>query len=1129
VFLCQSKSKKYYKCIASLFFLIVSNFCYAQTLTKIELNEDDFLLLDIHLDGQLIVRSSDGYFSDKHQLFAIDQIFDALKIRYTISDSTLTIWKDDQATEFTLADDNTSGGGVWASDGFYFFVELELFKKIFDINTKFSSSELTLKIRTLGQFEFPIVKLRKLAIQRQFNKHLQINNTSKVLLPITIDDKYRLFTVPHGRVVISADVDSRSNSFIGSTQLTSDLLYHSANLTLSKNIDSDLSTNLTLSRYKTSPDELVLGAFDNYRLGDISGISNNLNSASSSGLGMSFHRKPANYRSSNSYIDIREIAPPGWEAELFRNQAYIDKQTVPLDGQLLFEEVPVNYGSNSFVIKLFGPFGEEKIVTRTVKLVKNGLSEGQIAYSVFALDKNHRMLETNDQDDYKLTDFGGTVDYGITDLWQLGLAYNYINSDMAFFNVKNAFSLPSFLIENNLSISDDLSYAQSTTVQGSIFVKDYYTLAFNSSDNFDSDKVSTQNRKQEDYSFSYTMPRNNFTNTFSIKYDSYDTRKILRASHGVSFNVWDVAMNHRLNYTQVKDEGNDFDNITGAIGLSGNIYDSLRLSGSISYDPEYEDIILPSSSFKLEQKIEGFWNETHYITGRVTPLGAKESSRWRLNYRVASYSNNMRFTFGSYYDDNDEWGVSLGLQFFLGYDYRNNRLMISESLSTGVATLDIHTYLDRHLNGEPDVLDYNISGVNFGGLNQWKNITSGENGRTILPGVAVNGAFPFSATWKDGATTINRDYTIYTHSGAYVDVNMPFFLSTDLTGFIVRQKSGVEAGIRNAEIQLLDKKLNVLQTRESDRDGYFEFLGLRPNTYTLRVSQRYLSNKDYTGEVIGYEVTTGGQGGFVELPVINLTRKAESDAKKSEDIVLFLMNESNSEAIIWDDDEKIRQNYFTLPTNKSISAKHSLTQSPEGNNLKEDKKSQKEKQSPNGNIFYKSIGKGVIENSSLLKIASLNKKVINIEGGLPTVRIRSLKEVNVAPSEAIIIKQELENSQAAVNINVAPSPEKIIDLPFPKVASNVAEIKPLNKTDNQWRIQFFAITAKLELSTIESQYLKIGKLFDATKVNANGVVFHCLISQSFATKKRALDKLAVMGVNGWVNQSKNYDYITAIN
>jgi hypothetical protein len=751
-------------------------------------------------------------------------------------------------------------------------------------------------------------------------------------VPITIADQYRLFTVPHGRVRIAAETNKNDSGINGSVQLVSDLLYHSANLTLSDNTNSDFAARLVLSRFKTEPNKPILGLYDQYQLGDISSITNGISTNTSGGIGISFNKLGNdNFRQTNQAINLQEIAPPGWEAELFRNNIFLAATTVPNNGLLNFDDVEVEYGINNYEIKLYGPFGETQIRRKKLDLTQNALKKGQFTHGVYALDSNHRLINDQSDEDYKFTDFGATIDYGVTDNWQIGFGFAGIKDDQQFYNLSNALSLPGFLVENDLSIDQAGNYAQITSVKGSLFERDSYSLVFESSDDFVSDKTQAvgQNKSLRG---TYSRPTDFANINFSASYSEDDFTKRSNLSNRISKNLGQLIVRHDLNYTRINSDQIKEDVISGVLGLSGTLPYKFRISANIGYVPESDDVISKSSSLLLQKNLRDAWDGFHSFNINYLPL-AESTAAWRFSHRAAWQADEFQLNVSTSYDKQNEWSFQLGIQLFLGYDYRNNKFLLNQNIQSNTATLDIHSYLDRQLNGVPDPLDYNLNDVEFYGNPEWASMESGENGRTILPGVTAVTPFSFGAKWKQGSNTINNDYVVYTHPGAYVDVNMPFVLSTDLIGFVLRIKGEQEVGIQNITIELSNIDGAVLQNIETDLDGYYEFNGLSPGQYKIRVSDSNLQDQGYTSETIGFSLLTGGQGGFSELPTIKLRRISDPSDRGEQAISPHNLNSKNSEPVIWDEDPEVMRNYFTLPTKNKIMAKYSLTQDKQDEDL----------------------------------------------------------------------------------------------------------------------------------------------------------------------------------------------------
>jgi 5-hydroxyisourate hydrolase-like protein (transthyretin family) len=1120
---------------------------HAQSANKVNLNEDDILLFDIRLNNRTVASSVESYSVNQQILVAADSLFDALKLRYQITDNSLTIWKNDAvhviALDPTLAEktpDSQNNHAMWASDGFYLFVDLFTLKNLFEVTIEPSLTTQIISIKTDDKkYVFPLQQLAKLDKRRQLNRYYARSDDQVSGPKITIEDQYRLLTMPHGRVSTNMALNNDQNTFNSSAQLTGDFLYHSANLTLSQPDVGDLTANMVLSRYKTAPTKFILGLFDSYSIGSVSGISNALTTSSNGGLGIKAYRAPRGYRQGNLETTLEEIAPPGWDAELYHNRVFVTAVVVPDSGRLLFEDLALDYGANSFEIRLYGPFGEEQKIIKFIKVNKNALGKGQFAYSLSALDKNHTLFNDESTKGYGITNVSGAFDYGVTDQWQFGFGLASINndeksdfkSDEQLYNFKNVFSFPNFLVENNIALNQDGSYAQETSLTGSIFNRDNYSLRFDSADNFQSEQVSAKNDKFSRYAANYSIPFDSFRTNFGVDYSKNNDSQGYSFSHGLSTRFAGISINHNLTYRNGETLTGETSSISGTIGLGGVIrfekkpwstmvegildalFNGLSISGSINYDPKGDDLISQSSTIKIQKRFKDYFDINHYLSMRYLPL-SDGNANWQLQHKVAWYSDHLETNFSTSYDSTDRWNLQLGVRFFLGYDYHNNRILVNNRLSNSTATLDVHTYLDRQLNGVPDVLDYNLQDVSFKGNKVWDTIKSGRKGRTILPGVTPNGVFAFSAEWQEGSQTVNNDYVVYTHPGAYIDVNMPFFLSTDLTGFVVRQQGINEVGLKNVEIQLLDHNNQILKSVETDDDGYYEFLSLKPGDFQIQIADVYLRDQGMTGMVTGYKVATSGQGGYVELPVLNLRRVQNEADIDAENNLPYLLNKDNSEAMVWHEDEKIKQNYFTLPTKNTVTAKYSL---PQAND--EDEKTAESDDTDDNNL----VKSKEVSNTKVRAKAQIWPKIQAVNGLLPTLTIKSLpiqtvndskqSAVNLAAESVVVVGQVIKQNGF------------VDEFPQTEVANNDLDTNTNKLHSDAWIIQFQA--AKFEMNKrIIAQYSAIGPLYIAQKNNTD---LRYLVSNSFVSKAAAQLALQQAGLDGWVTKTNSLKNIEKIN
>jgi hypothetical protein len=266
---------------------------------------------------------------------------------------------------------------------------------------------------------------------------------------------------------------------------------------------------------------------------------------------------------------------------------------------------------------------------------------------------------------------------------------------------------------------------------------------------------------------------------------------------------------------------------------------------------------------------------------------------------------------------------------------------------------------------------------------------------------------------------------------------MPFVLSTELVGFVLRIQNEQEIGMQNVSMELTDENGELIQVRDTDIDGYYEFNGLPPGQYGLRVSDSNLVDKGLTTEIAGYSILTGGQGGYSELPAFRLRRLNNEESSAAQDTVVFSLNAENTEPVVWDEDANKRQNYFTLPTKNRVIAKHSLTQdlvasSPLNESAKVndiiDTSLQQERQHHVANV--------PITNS--LPVLSR----LSISGGLPTVSISvpiTNQKNNVPPQQVIsAVAKETASSPQVASVSALPTFQEN-NVTLQQVISAVAE------------------------------------------------------------------------------------------
>ena len=105
-----------------------------------------------------------------------------------------------------------------------------------------------------------------------------------------------------------------------------------------------------------------------------------LNSAT--GNGVTIGNRPLNQPTRFDRHSLQGALPPGWDVELFFNEALIAFQQSRPDGKYTFDDLPLVYGTNEFRLVFHGPLGQLRVERQNFLLEQSLLAPGQVYYSL---------------------------------------------------------------------------------------------------------------------------------------------------------------------------------------------------------------------------------------------------------------------------------------------------------------------------------------------------------------------------------------------------------------------------------------------------------------------------------------------------------------------------------------------------------------------------------------------------------------------------------------------------------------------------------------------------------------------------------------------------------------------------
>lgn len=205
---------------------------------------------------------------------------------------------------------------------------------------------------------------------------------------------WALASWPHVTLNVAGAYDERAGAAIvqANALAEGDLLWATGRLAVAGTSQGGFDARLTLSRQDPQAGLLGLGGTI-IEAGDIAVTANPLLQRNLFGVGVRFGREPLGAVGEFDRSDLIGDAPPGWQAELFRDSELLGFQTIADDGRYFFPQVPVLFGLNRFRIVLYGPAGERREIPRNIDIGGSLIRPGELRYNVVAMKQGYALFD----------------------------------------------------------------------------------------------------------------------------------------------------------------------------------------------------------------------------------------------------------------------------------------------------------------------------------------------------------------------------------------------------------------------------------------------------------------------------------------------------------------------------------------------------------------------------------------------------------------------------------------------------------------------------------------------------------------------------------------------------------------
>ncbi len=595
--------------------------------------------------------------------------------------------------------------------------------------------------------------------------------------------------------------------------------------------------------------------------------------------------------------DIRTIEGdyyPGWEVELYLNNALVGYQTIDETGHYTFNDVILFEGNNDFLLKFYGPTGQVDEKKRRIIVGDNASDLRKLRYSFSVTQPNKQVINIDNQVMQEAENDAYQVGFSSRFLLfkQLGFSFGAQQASRILDDENNLINGPDDPAIDPLAepALDDPEYR--TFRYYSWGAQSYFgglSLGFNSTTeengathygaNLGGSLVGTLYQFRalqydEDAAFGgkiYTEDDNPLLNTYELslnkRWGSHSF--ILRGANnrykigesnngrlGYSTQFGMLGFSTALEYlentvvlseeTDVLDENiNDANAVnglekylTGATFLSLSRRDvSFRLSGAYTIEPTNTlNAVSLSTAWRLDDQANLDASINHNLLTNSTFY------RLGLSWALPSF----RIVPSIAYSDTGFWQgqmqVSASLGNRTGRIGNYYRLGSDPTLTQGA--IRARLFEDTNRNGRYEIGEELLSGGELHAVQARRHARSNKAGVAWLESMPSWGVTDIQVNENSidaGYMAMARDeFSIVSRPGRAIELDVPFTRVGEVDGSVMMSDGDFSVEAKGVTVLLISSTGDVAAEHTTDSQGYFNFARVKPDTYRFKVKDHIL-------------------------------------------------------------------------------------------------------------------------------------------------------------------------------------------------------------------------------------------------------------------------------------------------
>ncbi len=758
-------------------------------------------------------------------LLPITDIFKFLKIKVSLSqgmDSVSGFFLSPEATYLIDHSKNKivfQGKSVSLKTGDQIRTETNLyllskyFGEIFGLDCKFNFRTLSVNLTT--KLELPVIREMRLEQMRQ--NISQLKGESKVDMVVPRSHPAFHFGMADWSVVSTQEfglkADTRFNLALGSN-----IAGGEANAYLNYNTNEPFAEKQQYYYWRfvnNNLNYLRQSTFGKIATEAISSIYNPV-------VGIKLTNTPTTYRRSFGTYPLSDYTSPGWMVELYVNNVLVDYKKADASGFFSFQ-VPLVYGNSAIKLKFYGPWGEERSKEQQIIVPFNFLPPKEFEYTMSA-----GMVE----DSMRSVVSRISMNYGVSRAVTIGTGVEYLSS------VATGTTMPFISLATRPFSSMLLSGEYVYGVRGKGI------LSYQTPNNF-----------QVELNYTKYKPGQK-----AVNFNYLEERKAVLT---LPFRGRNFSFYNRMTYNQIILPGTGYSTaewlISGAVlGVSANLTNyAMFVKNSNPYI--YSNL---SFSFRLPRGFQVI-PQAQYEYSQHELISVKagvEKYLFKNGFFSLSYENNFKSNIqslqvGFRYDlpfaqtgltvrqTNSQTTLMEMARGSLVVDQKSKYIGANNRMSVGKGGIVFVPFLDLNCNNKRDKGEPKAKGLNIriSGGNATENVSDTT--------VRVMDLEPYTkyyveldansfdnVAWK----IKNKRLNIVVDPNMFKLVEIPVAVVGEVSGTVFKGKGGNQEGMGRIIVNIFDLKSQLTGKTLSEQDGYYNYLGLAPGDYEVKIDTTQL-------------------------------------------------------------------------------------------------------------------------------------------------------------------------------------------------------------------------------------------------------------------------------------------------